>query len=211
MNWLWKIMFGNSWDYIQRWRLRKQHISEMEQGRRDKYFSNATVIGDCDVPITFTVHSDSKDRIVPNGRGGFDIIGGGGGSGCGTCGGTGGSDYIGSTAGASGSSDTLQSLRAERDEANRRSKELLSVLAFYANPETYYAIGFIPDRPCGEFETDFDSEYEHEDMQGPRPGARGRKAIKGLVGDKFSTCPLCGYDGHPLCNGHGDEHGIWGV
>lgn len=54
-------------------------------------------------------------------------------------------------------------------------------LEFYADPDSYFAIGFIPDRPCGEFIEDFD---EQEDEQGTsaRPGKRARMALLEIGG-----------------------------
>lgn len=51
---------------------------------------------------------------------------------------------------------------------------LLEALRFYADPETYVAIGFFPDRPCGEFMEDFS---DTETMWGVRPGKAARAAI----------------------------------
>ncbi|MDD5649734.1 MAG: hypothetical protein PHF86_04840 [Candidatus Nanoarchaeia archaeon] len=49
-------------------------------------------------------------------------------------------------------------------------KELIEALCFYADPDTYFAIGFFPDLPCGEFIKDFD--------ESKKPGARARSVIK---------------------------------
>lgn len=38
--------------------------------------------------------------------------------------------------------------------------ELIEVLGFYANPETYHAILFLPDPPCGAFMDDFGDNKE---------------------------------------------------
>jgi len=51
--------------------------------------------------------------------------------------------------------------------------ELAEALGFYADPETYAAIGFFPDRPCGEFIYDFSDCG----MLGEKPGAKAREAI----------------------------------
>ena len=52
--------------------------------------------------------------------------------------------------------------------------ELKETLAFYADPETYFAIGFFPDPPCGEFMEDFsDTGVE----LGFRAGKRARVAL----------------------------------
>ena len=62
-------------------------------------------------------------------------------------------------------------------EMGERIAELEEALAFYADPDTYYAIGFFPDPPCGEFMDDFsDTGY-----LGMKPGARARAV---LYGDK---------------------------
>lgn len=63
--------------------------------------------------------------------------------------------------------DEYAALRADLARAEE-------ALAFYADPETYFAIGFFPDRPCGEFIEDFDENYVHDDMDGFRPGKRAR-------------------------------------
>jgi hypothetical protein len=55
-------------------------------------------------------------------------------------------------------------------------ERILSVLQFYGDPETYFAIGFFPDRPCGDFIEDF-SETE----LGFKPGKRAREAMEVLV------------------------------
>src|SRR3972149_4674878 len=47
--------------------------------------------------------------------------------------------------------------------------DLAEVICFYANPETYFAIGFFPDPPNGKFMDDFD-----ETELGPKPGKRAR-------------------------------------
>jgi hypothetical protein len=47
--------------------------------------------------------------------------------------------------------------------------KLIRALQFYADPETYYAIGFFPDPPCGDFINDFD------DIR--KPGALARKTL----------------------------------
>jgi hypothetical protein len=48
--------------------------------------------------------------------------------------------------------------------------ELIKALIFYADPDTYFAIGFFPDPPCGEFINDFDKTK--------KPGALARKVLK---------------------------------
>ena len=52
---------------------------------------------------------------------------------------------------------------------------LTNTLAFYADAETYHAISFLEDSPCGEFTTDFshNDSYDYE-----KPGARARAALR---------------------------------
>lgn len=55
-------------------------------------------------------------------------------------------------------------------------------LAFYADPETYFAVGFLSDPPCGEFTEDFDeTEY------GYKPGKRAREALEPPSGETNTT------------------------
>lgn len=49
-------------------------------------------------------------------------------------------------------------------------KEALDILAFYADPKTYFAIGIISDMPCGDFIDDF-SRTE----LGRKPGKKARE------------------------------------
>ena len=48
----------------------------------------------------------------------------------------------------------------------------IETLKFYADPDTYFAIAFLPDPPCGEFINDFDELR--------KPGALARKTLKRL-------------------------------
>jgi hypothetical protein len=68
-----------------------------------------------------------------------------------------------------------------RELTYEEQREVLDALAFYADPETYFAIAFLPDRPCGPFEDDF------EELTGPlahpdghpwtKPGRRAREVL----------------------------------
>lgn len=54
-----------------------------------------------------------------------------------------------------------------------RLAKIIYALEFYADPMTYFAISFLPDRPCGDFVKDFQKiEGRH------RPGKRARKALR---------------------------------
>ncbi|NIT77287.1 MAG: hypothetical protein GWN58_22810 [Anaerolineae bacterium] len=57
-------------------------------------------------------------------------------------------------------------------ENSKAALNLQQALSFYADPETYFAIGFFPDPPNGEFMDDF-SETE----LGVKPGKRARIAL----------------------------------
>ena len=48
--------------------------------------------------------------------------------------------------------------------------KLADVVRFYADPETYFAIGFLPDRPTGPFMEDFSKTY-----LGVKPGRFARR------------------------------------
>jgi len=61
----------------------------------------------------------------------------------------------------------------ELDEVNAKAEKLTKALKFYGDPQTYFAIAFIADPPCGDFATD-ESET---DESGIRPGKRARQAL----------------------------------
>lgn len=58
-----------------------------------------------------------------------------------------------------------------------RAEKLEAAFKFYADPETYYGIGFLADSPCGEFAQDFSDDHGDGTLPGPRPGARARRAL----------------------------------
>jgi hypothetical protein len=84
--------------------------------------------------------------------------------------------------------EALEDLSAERDaaEAGRNLREAIErdlaeaerVLEFYADPETYFAIAFAADPPCGDFADDFEElegELGHPDGGAwIKPGKRAR-------------------------------------
>lgn len=68
---------------------------------------------------------------------------------------------------------TLNAMSDPIDKTLRaKIQELEEALAFYAAPMTYFAIGFFPDRPCGEFMDDFS-----ETALGMKPGRTARVAL----------------------------------
>ena len=52
------------------------------------------------------------------------------------------------------------------------NKKLLETIGFYANSETYFAIGFLPDKPCGNFMNDFSETH-----LGKKPGKKARESL----------------------------------
>lgn len=50
-------------------------------------------------------------------------------------------------------------------------------LSFYAEPDTYHAIGFFADPPCGEFDDDFSEGHGDPNYDRPMPGKRARIAL----------------------------------
>ena len=62
-------------------------------------------------------------------------------------------------------------------------KKIMDVLDFYADPETYFAIGYLGDKPCGDFIKDFS-----ETQIGYKPGQKSRKILKQIVTAYNSDC-----------------------
>ena len=65
---------------------------------------------------------------------------------------------------------------ADRTRDKKRIAELVETLGFYANPGTYFAIGFFPDPPCGDFAAD-----TSETHLGMKPGKRARALLLELA------------------------------
>ena len=61
---------------------------------------------------------------------------------------------------------------ADRTRDRERIVALVETLGFYANPGTYFAIGFFPDPPCGDFAAD-----TSETHLGMKPGKRSRALL----------------------------------
>jgi hypothetical protein len=58
-------------------------------------------------------------------------------------------------------------------------EQVLSALAFYAEPDTYFAIAIWPDPPCGDFMQDFSGHGNPDYPDGDqRPGMRAREALR---------------------------------
>lgn len=68
----------------------------------------------------------------------------------------------------------LRSLEARYAALSKENRELREALEFYADPETYLAIGFLPDPPCGDFMDDWSDTGEE---YGFRPGKTARESL----------------------------------
>ena len=55
-------------------------------------------------------------------------------------------------------------------------KKAIEALEFYADPDSYFAMSFMADRPSGKFADDFSDD--HGFNQYDRPGWRGRTNIE---------------------------------
>lgn len=77
----------------------------------------------------------------------------------------------------------------ERDRLAADCAVLRGTLEFYADPETYFAIGFFPDHPCGEFDEDFEElsgDLGHPDgTPWVKPGKRARQALRDHPGNNL--------------------------
>lgn len=73
--------------------------------------------------------------------------------------------------------ERLEALLADNDLATR-VLELEKTLRFYADPESYFALFILPDRPAGMFADDF-SDVEETDFtyNRPMPGALAREVL----------------------------------
>lgn len=72
--------------------------------------------------------------------------------------------------------DMLRVFKSDLDTAKKRASPydaIIKALEFYADPETYFAIGFFPDPPCGPFMEDFSKTEE----LGNKPGKMAREAL----------------------------------
>lgn len=69
--------------------------------------------------------------------------------------------------------DPLKKLKDKIDKLER-------ALIFYANPETYFAIGFFPDPPCGDFMVDFEICGDH----GNKPGKLARAVLRDTLSEE---------------------------
>lgn len=68
----------------------------------------------------------------------------------------------------------VSALEAERDKWHDIAINLAEALAFYADPDSYFAIAIMADRPCGEFADDVSKD---ETYGRHMPGAKARAAL----------------------------------
>lgn len=59
--------------------------------------------------------------------------------------------------------------------------EILEVLAFYANPETYHGMAYRFGRPTGGFDSDIKADHGHPQYDEPMPGSRARAALRAAL------------------------------
>lgn len=74
--------------------------------------------------------------------------------------------------------EELEQVKRDLDEAKcgeARCAQLEEALKYYADPNTYFGVGFFIDAPSGGFDEDFDEG--HEDYDRPMPGKRARAAL----------------------------------
>ena len=57
-------------------------------------------------------------------------------------------------------------------------EKLADALWFYADPDTYFAIGFFSDKPCGEFIDDFSDDHGFNQYDRAMPGKLARQVLK---------------------------------
>ena len=78
--------------------------------------------------------------------------------------------------------------KPKKHELEKALKIALSALEFYQDPESYFAVAVMGDRPCGEFADDFG--FVNKDW-GWRPGQVARRAFKkvGKVVPDFQLGP----------------------
>lgn len=69
-----------------------------------------------------------------------------------------------------------------RIAAQADNERLRRALEFYADPDTYFAIGFFPDPPNGDFMEDFE-ELRDGAATIVKPGKRARKALSTPLSD----------------------------
>lgn len=81
----------------------------------------------------------------------------------------------------------LLDLRMQVQQHDEQLLKLIEVIRFYADPESYFAIGFLFDEPSGAFSRDFDvpeGDWDTLDdglTSTQRPGKLARETLTKLV------------------------------
>ena len=80
--------------------------------------------------------------------------------------------------------ETLESYVA--DAVLQELAPLIEGLGFYADPDSYFAVAILADRPAGEFADDFGPDDEFPDYGRPMPGKLARDALRVWFGEDLS-------------------------
>ena len=62
-------------------------------------------------------------------------------------------------------------------EFAKETADLVEALHFYADPESYHAIGLMIDRPAGGFADDFSFDHGHKEYDREMPGKMAREVL----------------------------------
>jgi len=82
---------------------------------------------------------------------------------------------------------TQVELILENMKLRKQISALAEALSFYADPESYHAIAFIGDPPCGEFSDDF-SDVDHYHYDRPMPGKLARETLDAIEKEEGGQC-----------------------
>jgi chromosome segregation ATPase len=74
--------------------------------------------------------------------------------------------------------EVIYNISGDNEVLKRRIKELEEALEYYGNPDTYFAIAYFPDSPCGDFIEDFSDDHGCDQYGRPMPGKLARKLLK---------------------------------
>ena len=74
--------------------------------------------------------------------------------------------------------DYIESLEERNKELEDIKVELVEVLSFSGDPDSYFAIAIVGDRPCGDFADDFSDDHGFNEYDRPMPGTLAREFVK---------------------------------
>lgn len=76
----------------------------------------------------------------------------------------------------------VKAMRKRERQYRRLCGMLLDTLSIYGDPDFYFAIAILPDRPAGGFADDADKRHRAtHDYERPMPGKRARASIRKAV------------------------------